>query len=410
MKAQSLKSFKQKFSYSGHILSGPYSGLLQKRLIRAMIHLDALEQFGSPVIPYIAAWRPDDNYIWYEYCGKRFHDLLGQPTTELANTFRDHIVSRYLYRYQGNPPTITKITRDKEQLDRMRPGLRRMVMRGGEADAVYKVAINGSPLWLKDLAKVEVFAEDNIVLSWGSLIDVSSEMRLEEALVETQQELNIHKEHLELLVDKRTRELHKSQLEVVSRLTQALACRHDESGLHGQRLRAYSSILGSALGLKKGVQWLLSQAVPMHDVGKVGISDAILLKEGALSPPEFDIIKTHCQMGADLLQGGNSQLLQVARVVALTHHERWDGSGYPHGLEKHRIPLAGRITALCDVFDALTSPRCYKSTWSFEDATDEIDSMRNIHFDPKLVDLFMVNLPKIRRVIAQTNLATEQAV
>jgi HD-GYP domain-containing protein (c-di-GMP phosphodiesterase class II) len=410
MKAQSSKSFKQKFSYSGHILSGTYSGLLKKRLIRAMIHLDALEQFGSPVIPYIAAWRPDDNYIWYEYCGKRFHDLLGQPTTELANTFRDHIVSRYLYRYQGNPPAITKITRDKEQLDRMRPSLRRMVMRGGEADAVYKVVVNGSPLWLKDLAKVEVFAEDNIVLSWGSLIDVSSEMRLEEALEKTQHELNIHKEHLEILVDKRTRELHKSQLEVVSRLTQALACRHDESGLHGQRLRAYSSILGSALGLKKGVQWLLSQAVPMHDVGKVGISDAILLKEGALSPPEFDIIKTHCQMGADLLQGGDSQLLQVARVVALTHHERWDGSGYPHGLEKHHIPLAGRITALCDVFDALTSPRCYKATWSFEDATDEIDSMRNIHFDPKLVDLFMGNLPKIRRVISHTNVEAAQAV
>ncbi len=409
MKAQSLNAFKQKFSYAGHILSGPYSSLLKKQLAKAMVHLDALEQFGSPVIPYIAAWRPDDNYIWYEYCGKRFHDLLGQSTAELATTFRDQIISRHLYRYQGNPRSIIKISRNKEQLNRMRPRLRRMATHGGGAEAVYKVVVDGSSLWLKDLAKVEVFAEDNIVLSWGSLIDVSSEMRLEEALEETKHELNTHKQHLELLVDKRTRELHKSQLEVVSRLTQALSFRHDGTGLHGKRLRAYSSIISSALGLNKRLQWLLSQAVPMHDVGKVGISDAILLKKGPLSTAEFDIIKTHCQLGADLLQGGDSQLMQVARVIALTHHERWDGSGYPNGLEKQQIPLAGRITALCDVFDALTSPRSYKSIWSFEKAVDEIDSMRNIHFDPQLVDLFMNNLPKMRRVVALNNAAVASA-
>lgn len=409
MNSQSLKSFKKKFNYAGLILSEHYSFSLKKRLVRAMIHLKALEQFGSPVIPYIAAWRPDDNYIWYEYCGKRFHDLLGQSTAELANAFRDQIVSRYLYRYQGNPRTIIKVSSDKEQLDRMRPRLRRMAMRGGEAEAVYKVVVNGRPVWLKDLAKVEIFAEDNIILSSGSLIDISSEMRMEENLEEVQHELHTHKENLELLVNKRTRELHKSQLEVVSRLSQALSFRDDETGLHGKRLKAYSSIIGSALGLNKGVQWVLRQAVPMHDVGKVAIADAILRKEGPLSPSEFDIIKTHCKLGADLLKGGDSPMLQVAQVVALTHHERWDGSGYPQGLQGKQIPLAGRITALCDVFDALTSPRCYKPTWSFDDAADEINRMSNIHFDPQLVDLFMANLPKIRRVVSQKNAEPERA-
>jgi len=408
LKAQSLNSFKQKFNYDGQILAGPYSQSLKKRLFKAMIHLDALEQFGSPVIPYIAAWRPDDNYIWYEYCGKRFHELLGTATAKLADSFRDQIVSRYLYRYQGNPLALVKVTRDKKQLDRLRPGLRRVVMRGGESEAVYKVVVDGKPLWLKDLAKVEIFVEDNIVLSWGSLINVSSEMCLEEALQGAQQELNTHKENLELLVDKRTRALHKSQLDVLSRLTRALACRDDETGLHGKRLRAYSSIIGAALGLNKGLQWALSKAVLMHDVGKVGIADAILLKKGRLTPSEFDVIKTHCQLGADLLQGGDSKLLQVARVVALTHHERWDGSGYPHGLQRQQIPLAGRITALCDVFDALTSPRCYKSIWSFDDAVDEIGRMRDIHFDPQMVDLFMANLAKIR-LVTEKNGEVEKA-
>jgi putative two-component system response regulator len=283
----------------------------------------------------------------------------------------------------------------------MRPSLRRSVMKAGEIEAVYKILANGTPVWLKDMAKVEMFAADNIILSFGSLVDVSSEMILQEALEEAQQELNTNKKNLEFLVEKRTQELHKSQLEVVSRLTQALLYRDDETGMHGQRLSEYCTVIGTALGLSKGLVRLLREAVPMHDVGKVGIADAILLKEGPLTSAEFDTIKTHCQLGADLLQGGDSKLLQVAHVIALTHHERWDGSGYPRGIQGRKIPLAGRLTALCDVFDALTSPRCYKETWSFEKATDEIGRMSDIHFDPQLVDLFMKNIPKIHRIYSE---------
>ncbi|MEN8258817.1 MAG: HD domain-containing phosphohydrolase [Thermodesulfobacteriota bacterium] len=402
MKTEYIKLFQQKFNYSGQILPGSYSAALKNRLAKAIMLIDAMERFGNPTIPYIAAWRPESNHIWYEFCGKQFHEILAGSSAELANAFREQIVSRSLYRQQGNPSTIVKLSRDKEQLSRLRPALRRTVMRAGEEEAVYKIEVNGTPVWLKDVAKIEIFAEDNIILSFGSLIDVSSEMALEEALEKAQQELKSHKKNLESLVEKRTKQLHKSQLEVVSRLTQALVYRDDETGLHCKRLSDYCSVIGSAMGLSKGSLWALRETVPMHDVGKVGIADAILLKNGPLSPAEFDTIKTHCQLGADLLQGGNSQLLQVAQVIALTHHERWDGSGYPHGLQKREIPLAGRLTALCDVFDALTSPRSYKETWGFERATDEIGRMRNVHFDPQLVDLFMENLPKIRRIYSET--------
>ncbi len=365
--------------------------------------IDSMERFGTPTIPYIAAWRPDSNHIWYEFCGSKFHTMLAGNSVELANAFREQIISRSLYHRQGNPSTIVKIIRDKEQLNRMRSSLRRTVMSAGEVEAVYKVLANGTPVWLKDMAKVEMFDDDNIVLSFGSLVDVSNEMILQEALEETQQELNTNKKNLESLVEKRTQELQKSQLEVVSRLTQALLYRNDDTGMHGQRLSEYCSVIGSALGLSKGLVRLLRDAVPMHDVGKVGIADAILLKEGALTSTEFDTIKTHCQLGADLLKGGDSKLLKVAHVIALTHHERWDGSGYPRGLQGQKIPLAGRVTALCDVFDALTSPRCYKATWSFEKATAEIHRLRNVHFDPQLVDLFTENIPKIRRIYSEKN-------
>jgi putative two-component system response regulator len=136
----------------------------------------------------------------------------------------------------------------------------------------------------------------------------------------------------------------------------------------------------------------------MHDVGKLGIADSILQKPGPLSQAEFEIIKTHCQVGANLLSDGKSTLLRVAQSIAFSHHERWDGSGYPRGLENRQIPLTSRITSICDVFDALTSERPYKKAWRFDDAVDEIWRLRKTYFDPNLVDLFMKNVPEIRKV------------
>lgn len=394
--------FDNRDKYTGKILSGPYSPTLKKKLFTSISHFDALERAGTPIIPYIAAWLPDGGHIWYEYAGARLQELLGFHTKEVAGALRDNILTRCLYRIQRNPPAIDKIIRDKAQIERLRDAMRRMAERGGGVDAVYKFEVNGSPLWLKDLARVEIHGRDRIVLSYGTLIDVTKEMQLEEALVEVQGELEFHKENLESLVEERTRELKRAQLDVLARLTQAAAFRDGGTGAHLKRLSQYCMVLGSSCGLSKNANDVLFHAVPMHDVGKLGIADSILQKQGPLSYDEFEIIKTHCQLGADLLSEGKSNLLQVAQAIALTHHERWDGSGYPQGLESRQIPLASRITSVCDVFDALTSERPYKKAWHFEDAVDEIRRMRNTFFDPTVVDAFVKNMPRIKKVYLET--------
>ena len=391
--------------YAGRILNGTYSDALKKNLLSSIAHFEALEQVGSPIIPYIAAWLPEDGgYIWYEYAGARLQELFGFDTSEVAVALRDNILTRCLYRIQKNPPAIDKIIRDKAQIERLREKMRRMAERGGGVDAVYKIAVNGGQLWLKDLARIEIHDQDRIVLSYGTLIDVTKEMQLEETLVELHDELEFHKENLESLVEERTRELKKAQLDVLSRLTQAAAFRDGGTGAHIKRLSQYSAILGSSYGLTNNANAVLFHAVPMHDVGKLGIADSILQKQGPLSHKEFEIIKTHCQVGSDLLSEGKSTLLRVAQSIALTHHERWDGSGYPQGLQGHQIPLASRITSICDVFDALTSERPYKKAWRFEEAVEEIRRLRKTYFDPKLVDIFIENLPKIRKVYKEAPL------
>jgi putative two-component system response regulator len=136
----------------------------------------------------------------------------------------------------------------------------------------------------------------------------------------------------------------------------------------------------------------------MHDIGKIGIPDAILLKPGRFEPHEWEMMKTHASIGAKLLDGDDSDLMRMARDIALTHHEKWDGSGYPNGLSGEDIPIAGRIAALADVFDALTSERPYKKAWSVEASVDLISENRGKHFDPALVDIFMERLPGILEI------------
>jgi HD-GYP domain-containing protein (c-di-GMP phosphodiesterase class II) len=384
--------------YPGRILSGPYSPELKKSLASAIGHFKALEGVGAPIIPYIAAWSPAGGHIWYEYTGARLRELLGFQTTEVAGDFRDNILSRCLYRIQKKTPVIDKIIRDKAEIERLRDVLRRTAERGGEVDAVYRFEVNGQPLWLKDLARIEIHDRERVVLSYGTLIDVTKEMQLEEALHEVQHELESHKGNLESLVEERSREIKKAHLDVLARLTQATAFRDGGTGAHIKRLSRYCAVLGRSFGLSSKANKVLFHAVPMHDVGKLGIADSILQKPGPLSQAEFEIIKTHCQVGANLLSDGKSTLLRVAQSIAFSHHERWDGSGYPRGLENRQIPLTSRITSICDVFDALTSERPYKKAWRFDDAVDEIWRLRKIYFDPNLVDLFMKNVPEIRKV------------
>ncbi|SEG39328.1 HD domain-containing phosphohydrolase [Oceanospirillum linum] len=202
-------------------------------------------------------------------------------------------------------------------------------------------------------------------------------------------------ESLEEKVTERTQQLNETRLQVVRRLGRAAEYRDNETGLHIVRMSKISHLLGEAMGMDAYQCDLLLNASPMHDIGKIGIPDHILLKPGKFEPEEWDIMKQHAQMGADILEGEDSDLLTMARDIALTHHEKWDGTGYPNGLKGEEIPLVGRICAIADVFDALTSERPYKKAWSVDDALTLIRENRGTHFEPGLVDAFMSNLDAI---------------
>jgi response regulator RpfG family c-di-GMP phosphodiesterase len=194
---------------------------------------------------------------------------------------------------------------------------------------------------------------------------------------------------LEEEVRRRTQELRDTQLEIVQRLGQAAEWRDLETALHIDRMSRLSQRLALAAGMSEEEAEMLLYASAMHDVGKIGIPDRVLLKPGPLDPEEWEVMKTHTTIGANILSGSTSPLLQMAEEIALTHHEKWDGSGYPRGLVGPEIPLVGRICAICDVFDALTSKRPYKEAWPPTDALDELRSQSGRHFDPRLVELFL---------------------
>jgi PAS domain S-box-containing protein/putative nucleotidyltransferase with HDIG domain len=190
--------------------------------------------------------------------------------------------------------------------------------------------------------------------------------------------------------------LQAAQHEALQRLAIAAEYRDDETGQHTRRVGDLSARLAAQLGLAAEEVELLRRAAPLHDVGKIGIPDTILLKPGRLTPDEFDQVKTHTVIGAKMLAGGGFPLLESAECIARSHHERWDGTGYPAGLAGGDIPLAGRIVAIADVFDALTHSRPYKSAWSKEEGLAEIEAQRGRQFDPELVDAFRMLFPASR--------------
>jgi len=196
-------------------------------------------------------------------------------------------------------------------------------------------------------------------------------------------------EILEERVAERTEEVHATQLELVSRLGRAAERRDTDTGAHIARMSYLCGRLGRAMGMDLEASENLRHAAAMHDIGKIGIPDRVLLKEGALDAEEWEVMRSHTSIGADVLAGSPSPLLQMAETIARTHHERWDGTGYPAGLKGEGIPLVGRICAICDAFDALTSRRPYKEPWPLADALQEIRDQRGRHFDPAVVDAFL---------------------
>jgi putative two-component system response regulator len=184
-------------------------------------------------------------------------------------------------------------------------------------------------------------------------------------------------------------ELREAQIETLQRLALASEYRDDDTGQHVHRVSSNSAMIARALGMEEEKVELIRKAAPLHDVGKIGIPDNVLLKPGKLTPEEWNQMKTHTLIGAGILRGSRFPLLQMAEEIALTHHEKWDGTGYSPGLKEEAIPLAGRIVAVADVFDALTHERPYKKAWPVSEAVQEIVAQKGRHFDPKVVDAFL---------------------
>lgn len=188
-------------------------------------------------------------------------------------------------------------------------------------------------------------------------------------------------------------ELKHTRLQVIQRLGRAAEYKDNETGLHVMRMSHYAQILARAYGLSEQHSEDLLHAAPMHDIGKIGIADSILLKPGKLTADEYREMQKHPLIGAEILGECDSALLKMAKAVALYHHEKWDGSGYPHGLAGDAIPVEARIVAVSDVFDALTSARPYKQAWSIEDTMAHMQAQKGLHFEPRLIDLLQQQLP-----------------
>lgn len=223
-----------------------------------------------------------------------------------------------------------------------------------------------------------------------------------------QDQLLRYNQNLESAVSERTRQLEQAYREIGLVLARAAEYRDNDTGLHVVRVGRYARLIGEELGIVGDAADLLERAAQLHDVGKIGIPDAILLKPGRLTDDEFELMKRHCTFGDRILQpytddeqtangdwregaggGGATPLLVLAHRIAMSHHEHWDGTGYPTGLRGENIPLEGRITAVADVFDALSSKRCYKDSFPIDECFETMTEKRGNHFDPQVLDAFL---------------------
>lgn len=231
------------------------------------------------------------------------------------------------------------------------------------------------------------------------IINIANALRRRQLEIENRR----HRENLESLVEERTKELHKSRDESIHILSKAAEFRDNETAKHTIRMGHYTERLACLSGLPEDLCRNIMHAAPLHDVGKIGISDAILLKPGKLTPEEFEIMKSHCEIGYRILAESTSEVFSLGAEIALNHHEKFDGSGYPRGIAGEDIPITGRIAAICDVFDALTSERVYKKAIPPEEALVIMSDGRGSHFDPRLFDLFVTNFEKF--VLIRTTFA-----
>lgn len=209
------------------------------------------------------------------------------------------------------------------------------------------------------------------------------------------EELRRHNEKLEEHVGERTRELEMARVEILARLARAAEYRDDDTGQHTQRVGRVAARLAEILGCAADRVELIRRAAPLHDIGKIGVPDAILLKEGPLTVEERELMQQHTAIGADILGGSQVELLRLAEEIALSHHERWDGLGYPAGIAGSAIAESGRIVSVADVFDSLTHARPYKAAWTVRDALEELEACAGTQFDPDVVEAMLRIAPEV---------------
>lgn len=263
-------------------------------------------------------------------------------------------------------------------------------------------------IFITGMGEVE---SETLALSLGAVDYITKPIipAVVKARVKTHLALYDQNRELERLVQARTEELQRTRLRIIQDLGRAAEYKDNETGMHVIRMSNYARLLAKAAGMDERAVELVFNATPMHDVGKIGIPDSIMLKPGKLTDEEWVIMKTHPAIGAGIIGDPNdSDLLKMAVTVAMTHHEKWNGQGYPKGLSGEDIPIEGRITAVADVFDALTSVRPYKKAWSVDDAIDLMKREAGGHFDPELIPLFINILPEILKV--KSTYADEEVV
>jgi two-component system response regulator RpfG len=206
---------------------------------------------------------------------------------------------------------------------------------------------------------------------------------------------------LQYQVDKSVAEIHERELETLAKLAKAGEFRDEATGNHLQRMARYSALIGHNLGLGSDTVHLLEVSAPMHDIGKIGIPDAILAKKGPLTAAEIETMRAHPRIGYDILKGSPSKYLSTGALIALGHHEKYDGSGYPNGLHGEDIPLVARVVAVADVFDALASERPYKDAWPVDKCIAHLREQRGRHFDPTCVDAFLADPAKVGAIVRE---------
>ncbi|MCG9875545.1 MAG: response regulator [Leptospiraceae bacterium] len=271
-------------------------------------------------------------------------------------------------------------------LDVMMPG-----MSGHEVCSILKSDSKTQGIPIIFISSLSAVYDETTGFSLGAVDYISKPVR--PSIVRARIKTHLSLVHME--------ELKKTQLQIVQRLGYAAEYKDNETGRHVIRMSHYSRILAESLGFSAARVDEIFNAAPMHDIGKIGIPDTILKKNGKLNEDEWQIMKNHPVIGAKIIGEHNDGLLKVAKQIALSHHEKWDGTGYPYGLKKEEINLEARIIAIADVFDALTTARPYKSAWSIHEATSFLNDQAGKHFDPNLISLFLQKLPEVLLVREQ---------